>query len=112
MFISPVFSTLCVHEHIGTTVVTTYNWLLEEKNRYTIISCCSSLTINASKIKNFRLVEKRRTEGLYVDLSSIVLIFQTKCKLGPVKTNDGLELKKSIFGRGSEKKNLQTRVTQ
>jgi hypothetical protein len=36
---SSVSSTLCVHEHVGTTVVTISNWLLEEKNRYAIISC-------------------------------------------------------------------------
>jgi len=103
-FFSPKSSTLCVYEHIGSTAVTTYNWLLEEKNRYIIISCCSFLTINASKIKNFRLVEKRRTEGLYVDFSSIVLRFQAKCQLGLVKTKDGLKLKKNIFGHGPEKK--------
>jgi len=36
--VSPVSSTFCIHEHIGTTVVTISNWLLEEKNRYAIIS--------------------------------------------------------------------------
>jgi hypothetical protein len=94
----------CIYEHIGSTAVTTYYWLLEEKNRYIIISCCSFLTINASKIKNVRLVEKRKTEGLYVDFNSIVLRFQAKCKLGLVKTKDGLKLKKNIFEHGPEKK--------
>jgi hypothetical protein len=82
VFFSSISSTLCVHEHIGTTVVTTYNWLLGEKNRYKIISCFSFLTINASKMKNFRSVEKRRSEVVYVDFSSTVFRFQVKCKPG------------------------------
>jgi hypothetical protein len=55
--------------------LTTYNWLSRENNRYTIISCCLFLSINAPKIKSCRLVEKRRTKVLYADLSSTVFRF-------------------------------------
>ncbi len=55
--------------------LTTYNWLSREKNRYTIISWCLFLSINAPKIKSCRLVEKSRTKVLYVDFSSIVFRF-------------------------------------
>jgi hypothetical protein len=44
--------------------LTTYNWLSREKNRYTIISWCLFLSINAPKIKSCRLVEKSRTKVL------------------------------------------------
>ncbi len=85
-------NTLFVHEHLGTTFVTTYNWLLGEK-----IDIQSFLTINALKIKNFRLVEKRRTDVLYVDFSSNVFRFQAKCKSGLVKTKDGPGPKKKML---------------
>ncbi len=55
--------------------LTNYNWLSREKNRYTIISCCLFLSINTPKIKSCRLVEKRRTNVLYVDFSSTVFRF-------------------------------------
>jgi hypothetical protein len=55
--------------------LTTYNWLSREKNRYTIISWCLFLSINAPNIKSCRLVEKSRTKVLYVDFSSIAFRF-------------------------------------
>ncbi len=55
--------------------LTIYNWLSREKNRYTIISCCLFLSSNPPKIKSYRLVEKRRTNVLYVDFSSTVFRF-------------------------------------
>jgi hypothetical protein len=55
--------------------LTTYNWLSRENNRYTIISWCLLLSINAPKIKSCHSVEKSRTKMLYVDFSSIVYKF-------------------------------------
>jgi hypothetical protein len=51
----PVSSTLFVHEHIGTTAVTTYNWLLGEKEEpkcYTLTSAPLYLDfkLNASQV--------------------------------------------------------------
>jgi hypothetical protein len=77
--------------------LTTYNCLSREKNRYAIISWCLFLSINAPKIKSCHLVEKSRTNVLYVDLSSIVFRFQAKIKVDLVKTKDG---------PGSDKKSL------
>jgi hypothetical protein len=46
------------------------------------------LSINASKIKSFRLVEKRRIKMLFFDFSSTVFRFQAKIKPSLVKTKD------------------------
>ncbi len=78
--------------------LTTYNWLPEEKNRDTIISFCLFLSINASKIKSFRLVEKRRTKVLYVDFSFTLFRFQAKIKLGLFKNKDAPGSEKKIIG--------------
>jgi len=77
--------------------LTSYNWLLGEKDRYTIVSCYSFLTINASKTKSFRLVEKRRIKVLYMNVSSAVFRFQAKIKLGLVRTNDASGSEKKVF---------------
>jgi hypothetical protein len=76
----------CIYRDHG---LTTYNWLSREKNRHTIMSCCSFLSINATKIKSCRLVEKRRTKVLYVDFSSTLFRFKAKTKPSLVKTKDG-----------------------
>ncbi len=83
--------------------LTTYNWLLEEKNRYTIISYCSFLSINASKIK-FSLSWKKRIKVAYVEFSPTVFRFQAKIKLGLVKTKYEPGFEKKIFGPGPDPK--------